>query len=69
MKIRLYPKGYDPMVASGACPRSSFLMKADISWTAEDTIKHKELEQQIIEIDLQSEVQVPTGQWYMIIRS
>jgi hypothetical protein len=43
-KYKIFPKGYDPMVASG--PVTPDIIAMGISWTPEDTERAKELEKQ-----------------------
>lgn len=44
MKYKVFPKDYDPMIASGPCSKD--LEKMGISWTPADTKKMKKLEKQ-----------------------
>ena len=57
MKYLIFPKGYNPMMASGPPDSDTLLM--GISWTEEDTQKAKELKKQAIVSDSPVE-----GQWY-----
>jgi hypothetical protein len=46
MKYRVYPKGYDPMVASG--PVTEDCVRLGVSWIEDDTKKALELEKQFV---------------------
>ena len=59
MKYLVYPKGYDPMVASG--PPSEWHIKKNIGWTVEDTKKQLELEKLVIIQDKKP----PPEIWYI----
>lgn len=59
MKILLFPEGYDPQIASGSCPDS--LKRINITWTPEDTNKHKELEKQAIIVKVENP---PQNRWF-----
>jgi hypothetical protein len=56
-KFLVYPKGYDPAVASG--PPGPFCISEGIVWTQKDTEYCRRLEKQAIVIDYK-----PTNQWY-----
>ena len=58
MKYLIYPKGYNPMVASG--PITNDLRKMGITWTEQDTQHALELEKQAVISD-----SMIVGQWYM----
>ena len=58
MRYRVFPKGYDPMVASG--PPTPDIRDLGITWTEEDTRKALALENQTTTIDHKPSV----GVWY-----
>jgi len=63
MKIKLYPKGYAPMIAAAATP-SEDLLKMDITWTEEQHEYMKKLESEAVT----AEVSTPsTDRWYEIL--
>ena len=59
MKYLVYPKGYDPMVASG--PPSEWHTRKNIGWTTEDTKQQQELEKLVIIQDKKP----PPEIWYI----
>jgi hypothetical protein len=58
MKYLVYPKGYDPIIASQECNR--FYRSIGCAWTADETKRMKEMETQIKVQDEKPEF----GLWY-----
>lgn len=66
MKIKIFPKGFDPMVASGPPDRS--ILRLGITWTPEDTERHRVLESQfeILEVaDAEEAHRAAIDRWWM----
>jgi hypothetical protein len=54
MKFKAFPEGYDPLVASHFPPNESYIQMG-ITWTKEQHLKAKELENQCFIVDSKSE--------------
>lgn len=67
MKIKVYPKGYDPMVASYAAKgqfSSPPSLKKCVCWTEEEGRKILLMEEQAEIVDV---TYTPTDRWYEVI--
>ena len=61
MRYKLYPKDYDPVIATG--PPSQSYLNLNITWTPEETEYQKELEKQAIIIERKP----PIKRWYLLL--
>ena len=55
--FKIYPKGYDPMVAHG--PVTEDVKRLGCNWTPEDTAKQQELQEKFVISDTK-----PVELWY-----
>lgn len=63
MTIKLFPEGFDPVIATGP-PSDDYIAMGICGWTEEDTLKHQELEKQFQTVEVE---RPPMDQWYITV--
>jgi len=62
MKFKIFPKGYDPIVAAGSPSKDA--IAANCNWMEADTFRCLEIERNASIVEVDDEKQLPTGLWH-----
>jgi len=66
MKYKMFPEGYDPLVALGPC--SPDYAALGCHWTPEDTKRMRELAKHFVIIERSSDEELPIGRYCQYYR-
>lgn len=64
-RYKVFPSGFDPMVAAG--PPPDYMIKIGETWTPEETQQALELEEQFEIVTVENHTFLPKNRWYMEI--